>query len=151
VYRKTGGHAFPWVYAGPIGTVLTPQFVGPSREPSLPFASSLCGACGEVCPVKIDLPEMLLQLRSEAKKTECRQHRNRMERLAFRLYAWAMTHPWVYEFAGRAAGLFAPSENGRWLRSMPSFMNIGPIREWTAYRDLPAPPPHSFRELWRRR
>src|SRR5712672_2628678 len=54
VYRKIGGHAFPWVYSGPIGAIITPQFMGPMHEPALPFASSLCGACGEVCPVKID-------------------------------------------------------------------------------------------------
>ena len=57
VYRKIGGHSFPWVYSGPIGAIITPQFMGVSHEPGLPFASSLCGACGEVCPVKIDIPE----------------------------------------------------------------------------------------------
>ena len=64
VYRKIGGHSFPWVYSGPIGAIITPQFMGVSHEPGLPFASSLCGACGEVCPVKIDIPKMLLELRS---------------------------------------------------------------------------------------
>src|SRR5204863_499492 len=62
VYRKIGGHSFPWVYSGPIGAIITPQFMGVSHEPGLPFASSLCGACGEVCPVKIDIPKILLEL-----------------------------------------------------------------------------------------
>ncbi len=70
VYRKIGGHSFPWVYSGPIGAILTPQFMGVNHEPGLPFASSLCGACAEVCPVKIDIPKILLDLRSEVKKAE---------------------------------------------------------------------------------
>src|SRR5450755_1773925 len=65
VYRKIGGHSFPWVYSGPIGAIITPQFLGIDHEPSLPFASSLCGACAEVCPVKIDTPKILLELRAE--------------------------------------------------------------------------------------
>ena len=68
VYRKIGGHSFPWVYSGPIGAIITPQFMGIEHEPSLPFASSLCGACAEVCPVKIDIPKVLLDLRAEVKQ-----------------------------------------------------------------------------------
>ena len=75
VYRKIGGHSFPWVYSGPIGAIITPQFMGVSHEPGLPFASSLCGACSEVCPVKIDIPKVLLELRSDVKKAEARDHR----------------------------------------------------------------------------
>ena len=70
VYRKIGGHSFPWVYSGPIGAIITPQFMGIEHEPSLPFASSLCGACAEVCPVKIDIPKILLELRAEVKQAE---------------------------------------------------------------------------------
>ena len=69
VYRKIGGHSFPWVYSGPIGAIITPQFMGVSHEPALPFASSLCGACGEVCPVKIDIPKILLELRSRREES----------------------------------------------------------------------------------
>src|SRR5215472_12433629 len=68
VYRKIGGYSFPWVYSGPIGAIITPQFMGVTHEPALPFASSLCGACSEACPVKIDIPQVLLDLRSEVKK-----------------------------------------------------------------------------------
>ncbi len=112
VYRKIGGHSFPWVYSGPIGAIITPQFMGVSHEPGLPFASSLCGACGEVCPVKIDIPKVLLELRSDVKKAEAREGQNRLEKLAFRIFAWVMTHPRIYEMAGEMAASMAPA--GRW-------------------------------------
>ncbi len=151
VYRKIGGHSFPWVYSGPIGAIITPQFMGVSHEPGLPFASSLCGACGEVCPVKIDIPKILLELRSDVKKTEAREKQNRIERLAFRAFAWMMTHPRVYAWAGRIAGAMAPSTDSGWIRTVPPTMNVGPVKAWTSQRDLPAPPAKSFREMWRRR
>src|ERR1700722_17286670 len=113
VYRKIGGHSFPWVYSGPIGAILTPQFLGMAHEPALPFASSLCGACLEVCPVKIDIPKVLLELRADVKKAEAREGRGRLERLAFKIWAWVMCHPRIYEMAGMMAGGVAPSENGR--------------------------------------
>src|SRR5580698_8931093 len=115
VYRKVGGHSFPWIYSGPIGAIITPQFLGVTHEPSLPFASSLCGACLEVCPVKIDIPKVLLELRADVKKAEAREGRGRLERLAFKMWAWVMCHPRIYEMAGMMAGGVAPSENGRWL------------------------------------
>jgi L-lactate dehydrogenase complex protein LldF len=151
VYRKIGGHSFPWVYSGPIGAILTPQFMGVSHEPSLPFASSLCGACGEVCPVKIDIPKVLLELRSDVKKTETREKQNRLEKLAFRAFAWLMTHPRMYELAGRMAGSIAPSGDGKWIRNVAAPLNVAPIRGWLSRRDLPPPPSKSFREMWRRR
>src|ERR1041385_7134442 len=120
VYRKIGGHSFPWVYSGPIGAIITPQFLGVTHEPALPFASSLCGACGEVCPVKIDIPKVLLDLRSDVKKAETREHQNRWEKLAFRAFAWLMTHPRMYEFAGRAAAAMAPAAEGKWIRHIPA-------------------------------
>ena len=73
VYRKIGGHNYPWVYSGPIGSVISPLYRGLDRDPWLPFASSLCGACAEVCPVKIDLPKLLLDLRSEITELKARQ------------------------------------------------------------------------------
>ena len=140
VYRKIGGHSFPWVYSGPIGAILTPQFMGVQHEPALPFASSLCGACGEVCPVKIDIPKILLDLRSDVKKTETREKQNRLEKLAFRGFAWLMTHPRLYEMAGQFARSLGP----------PSFQ-AGPLGAWLSQRDLPPLPGRSFREMWRRR
>jgi L-lactate dehydrogenase complex protein LldF len=151
VYRKIGGHSFPWVYSGPIGAIITPQFMGVKHEPSLPFASSLCGACAEVCPVKIDIPKVLLELRAESKQQEQRDGANRSERLAFKLWAWVMCHPRVYEFVAMVAAGIAPVSSGQWLRQAPALMNIAPVRAWLSQRDLPPSPAKSFRELWRRR
>jgi L-lactate dehydrogenase complex protein LldF len=138
VYRKIGGHSFPWVYSGPIGAIITPQFMGVSYEPGLPFASSLCGACAEVCPVKIDIPQVLLDLRSDVKKAETREKKNRLEKLSFRMFAWMMTHPRVYAWAG-------------WMARHGPVLNVGPVREWTSQRDLPPRPRQSFRDIWSRR
>jgi len=151
VYRKIGGHSFPWVYSGPIGAIITPQFLGMAHEPALPFASSLCGACLEVCPVKIDIPKVLLELRADVKKAEAREGRGRLERLAFQVWAWIMCHPRVYEMAAMVAGGMAPSENGRWLRRVPGLLNVPPVSAWLSQRDLPPAPPKSFREMWRKR
>ena len=151
VYRKIGGHSFPWVYSGPIGAIITPQFMGISHEPALPFASSLCGACGEVCPVKIDIPKILLELRSEVKKCETREGLNRVEKLAFRVFAWVMTHPRIYEMAGRMAASIAPVSDGKWIKSVPAPMGVGPMKAWLSGRDLPPSPAKSFREMWRNR
>src|SRR6516165_7590745 len=144
VYRKIGGHSFPWVYSGPIGAIITPQFMGVTHEPSLPFASSLCGACGEVCPVKIDIPKILLELRSDVKKAETREKQNRLEKLAYRVFAFLMIHPRLYEMAGRMAASLAPPGDNGWIRNVPPPMDIAPVRAWLSQRDLP-PPSKSFR------
>jgi len=140
VYRKIGGHSFPWVYSGPIGAILTPQFMGVQQAPELPFASSLCGACGEVCPVKIDIPRILLELRHDVKKAETREKQNRLEKLAFRAFAWLMTHRRLYEMAGQAAR----------SAGVPAIVP-SPLRAWLSQRDLPELPARSFHEMWRRR
>jgi L-lactate dehydrogenase complex protein LldF len=151
VYRRIGGHSFPWVYSGPIGAIITPQFMGPMHEPGLPFASSLCGACAEVCPVKIDIPKVLLDLRADVKKVEARDGQGKLERLAFRIWAWVMRHPRIYEMAGMAAGSLAPEARNGYIRSAPPYLNHGPIRGWLSQRDLPAPAAKSFRQMWRER
>ena len=151
VYRRIGGYSFPWVYSGPIGSILTPQFMGVSHAPGLPFASSLCGACAEVCPVKIDLPKALLELRCDVKTEDQRQGRGRWEKLAFGLFAWLMRHPRLYEMAGKMASLVAPSGKDGWIRSVPGLMHFPPLKAWIDERDLPPPPARSFREMWRRR
>ncbi|HXI39624.1 MAG TPA: LutB/LldF family L-lactate oxidation iron-sulfur protein [Bryobacteraceae bacterium] len=152
VYRKIGGHSFPWVYSGPIGAILTPQFLGVNHEPGLPFASSLCGACAEVCPVKIDIPKILLELRAEVKEAEQRQGANRLERMAFRIWAWVMRHPRVYELAGMAAASLAPApDEGRWVSRLSSAIKPAPLHAWLSQRDLPPSPPKSFRQMWRER
>ena len=152
VYRKIGGHSYPWVYSGPIGAIITPQYAGVTHDTWLPFASSLCGACAEVCPVKIDIPRVLLELRAEVARAKAREGSGRLERIAFRLWAWAMRHPWAYEIGGMMATAIA-EEGGkqRWMQRLPGLLNIGPVKAWTSQRDLPAPPPKSFRQLWRAR
>lgn len=134
VYRKIGGYSYPWVYSGPIGKILTPQFMGRERDPWLPFASSLCGACGEVCPVKIEIPRILLELRREIAATRS----NSMEATAFRAFSWIMRHPRVYE-------------QFKWVRRMKKVPAAGPAKAWLSVRDLPQLPARSFRELWRGR
>jgi L-lactate dehydrogenase complex protein LldF len=151
VYRKIGGHSFPWVYSGPIGAIITPQFLGTTHEPGLPFASSLCGACAEVCPVKIDIPKILLDLRADVKKAENRERAGRLEHLAFKLFAWVMCHPQIYEFAGMVAGGVAPTDSGRWVRHVPALLSVPPVRAWLGQRDLPPSPAKSFRQMWRKR
>jgi len=132
VYRRIGGHSYPWVYGGPIGAILTPQFLGTAHEPALPFASSLCGACAEVCPVKIDIPKVLLELRSEVRKSEVREGRNRLEKLAFRAFAWVTSHPRLYEMMAPLAVALMPAK----------------MQERFG---LAEPPARTFRQLWSRR
>jgi L-lactate dehydrogenase complex protein LldF len=135
VYRRIGGHAYPWVYSGPIGAILTPQMRGLAAEPKLPFASSLCGACGDACPVKVPIPEVLLALRQ--RETETAPDRHRLEKAAFRGWAMAMERPWMYELGGMAARFLAAP--------------LGPAAAWYKTRELPEPPAASFRQWWRKR
>jgi L-lactate dehydrogenase complex protein LldF len=151
VYRKIGGHSYPWVYSGPIGAILSPQFMGVTHDPWLPFASSLCGACAEVCPVKIEIPRILLELRSEVVAAKTREKKNRWERLAFRAYAWIARHPSVWSALGLFGAAIAPDEPSHWIRQLPAALNAGPVREWLSQRDLPPPPSRTFRDLWRER
>jgi len=132
VYERTGGHAYGSIYPGPIGAILTPQLEGIDHAPSLPFASSLCGACEEACPVKIEIPRVLVHLRGKAPKP-------RAERRAFAALAWAFADRRRYERGQRLARL------GRGLG------RLGPLRGWTASRELPQVPDTSFREWWRDR
>jgi|YNPNPStandDraft_1061719.scaffolds.fasta_scaffold00087_34 L-lactate dehydrogenase complex protein LldF len=151
VYRRIGGHNYPWVYSGPIGKIISPQFQGLMQDPWLPFASSLCAACAEVCPVKIEIPRLLLELRAEIVKTWRRERQKRLERWAFRLWAWAMRRPRIYEMLALAAGALMGEEAGRgWLAKAPALLNAGPLRAWFSQRDLP-PPGRTFRQLWRTR
>jgi L-lactate dehydrogenase complex protein LldF len=140
VYERTGGHAYESVYPGPIGAILTPQLRGLDQAPTLPFASSLCGACYEVCPVKIDIPSVLIHLRGRVVREE---HRSLdPEAATMRLAAKVFASQRGYERAQRLARL------GRGpLRRLRG----GPLSGWTQTRDLPEVPAQSFRDWWRSR
>jgi L-lactate dehydrogenase complex protein LldF len=140
VYRRIGGHAYGNVYAGPIGSILTPLYDSLTANPHLPQASSLCGACQAACPVQINIPHMLIGLREM-------QHRakpHRWESLAYRLWMHVLRRPWLYRLAlWGARTLLRPRARDGWLRNLP-----GPGAGWTVVRDFPAPAPRSFREQW---
>jgi L-lactate dehydrogenase complex protein LldF len=136
VYSRTGGHAYGSVYPGPIGAILTPQLVGIDNAASLPFASTLCGACYEVCPVKIDIPRVLLHLRAKAKAPAA-------ERAVMRGVGWVFSGPRRFTLAQRLGRSLL---RGRVVRRLPP-----PLSKWTATRDLKAPPRESFRSWWRSR
>jgi L-lactate dehydrogenase complex protein LldF len=141
VYTRTGGHAYGSVYPGPIGAVLSPQLTGVAANASLPFASSLCGACYEVCPVAIDIPTMLVHLRSEAVDS-ARRRRLSPERSLMAAAAWTMadSERWTRALrAGRLGRLAARR------RALPP-----PLSAWVAARDLPEPPRETFRDWWTR-
>jgi L-lactate dehydrogenase complex protein LldF len=140
VYRKIGGHNYPWVYSGPIGAIITPQFHGVTRDPWLPFASSLCGACAEVCPVKIDIPKLLLKLRSEVTAAKTREGQGGMERFAFRMFARVMSNPKRYLFWSRLGAKFAGLAP-----------RIGPLGKWASQRELPKPAKQNFHDWWKER
>ena len=137
VYRKIGGHNYPWVYSGPIGAIITPQFHGVKEDTWLPFASSLCGACAEVCPVKIEIPKLLIKLREEVTEVQRRQHSEGLERFAFQMFAWVASHPKAYRRLTRLGAAF-----------FPIVPRIGPLKKWGSQRSLPAPADQSFRQWW---
>ncbi len=156
VYRKIGGHAYGWVYSGPIGALVTPQLAGLSRTRELPFASSLCGECREVCPVKINIPDLLLHLRGQVQERfpSSRPARSPVsERRGIRMWAWAMKRPWAFSLGGlifRLGARFLPTsrrEGGRaWLTNLPA----PPFSNWTSGRDFPVPDAEPFRARWKR-
>jgi L-lactate dehydrogenase complex protein LldF len=137
VYERTGGHAYGGTYPGPIGAILTPLMAGVERAPELPFASSLCGACYEVCPVEIDIPTVLVKLRHDAVKAE----RHKVQDATFQAAAQAMSGRKRWTAALKLAPLLRAVKHG----APP------PLSKWTRTRDLPDPPPQSFREWWTKR
>jgi L-lactate dehydrogenase complex protein LldF len=151
VYQQVGGHAYGSVYPGPIGAVITPQLLGLERASQLPYASSLCGACRDVCPVKIDIPALLLHLRAQIVERGA-GHARPLERLAFRAYAAIMSRPRLYERAARVARLLQRisgvgarvGAQNRIIRRLAP-----PLGAWTAWRDLKPLAARSFREQWR--
>jgi len=149
VYRQTGGHAYGSVYAGPIGAILTPQLQQMHHAQSLPYASSLCGACYEVCPVKINIPEVLIHLRN---KVVVQNGPITPEALAMRTMASIFRSERRFRAAqrlGRIAELPLVRKDARgvgWISWLP-----GPLGGWTQVRDLQAMPNQTFRDWFENR
>ena len=160
VFRMLGGHAYGWILPGPIGSILTPCLLGTDRAPDLPFASTLCGACRDACPVRIDLPGLLLHLRhliaelppappvSASEGTPPAPPsplRGAVERLFVSFASRLMRSPWLFNLAGRLARAFLwPISRGGRVRWLPP-----PFNAWTACRDFPLPAKQSFRRWWK--
>ncbi len=150
VYERTGGHAYGSVYPGPIGAVLSPQLTGVEDNASLPYASSLCGACYDACPVKIDIPSMLVHLRNAHTEASRAEHRvPSPEQVAMAAASWTMSDSRRFaaaQTASRLGRLLAKGKRGedRRIRSLP-----GPLSVWTTSRDAPEPPAQTFRQWWK--
>ena len=158
VYQKVGGHAYGWVYPGPIGAIVTPSLIGLKEARDLPQASSLCGACREVCPVKINLPRMLLHLRQ--KSAESPDSSERSAGLVPNLVAAGYTR------LMRSPGLLKLSHGwARWKQNVWAAMPLFPLTKrngmirkaslpllsrWTRSRDLPELPKNAFRDIWKK-
>jgi L-lactate dehydrogenase complex protein LldF len=176
VYERVGGHAYGSVYPGPIGAVLTPQLTGMTGSAgggprggrgggnggrkggghgdpvdTLPYASTLCGACFDACPVMIDIPSLLVRLRTRHVADERARRRERhrppsAEQVAMTAAAWAMADPRRFAAAETAMGAGRLLARGGRIRRLPP-----PLAGWSAARDAPAPPPETFRQWWARR
>jgi L-lactate dehydrogenase complex protein LldF len=142
VYERAGGHAYGSVYPGPIGAVLSPLLTGVRDNASLPFASSLCGACFDACPVKIDIPSLLVHLRTEAVEEQATRPLPRPEAIGMAAASYVMDRPRLFRIVQRMATVLTrlAGRRGRWLPP--------PLRAWTAARDLPPAPRDSFRDWW---
>ena len=142
VYERTGGHAYGSVYPGPIGAVLNPQLRGTVSEidRSLPYASSLCGACFDACPVRINIPELLVELRGKVVE----EAGPTAESAAMKAAAWVLSDPRRLATAQKAATIAGRLTRGRTIRSVPG------LGAWTNARDLPTPPTETFRQWWAR-
>jgi L-lactate dehydrogenase complex protein LldF len=150
VYRQTGGHAYGSVYAGPIGAILTPQLQEMHHAQSLPYASSLCGACYEVCPVKINIPEVLIHLRNKVVKQNTAGVAGFFDVEAGAMKAMAMIFRSERRFrAAQRMGRLAESPlvgKDGWIGWLP-----GLLGGWTQMRDLQEMPKETFRDWWEKR
>ena len=150
VYRKVGGHSYGWVYPGPIGSIVSPVLTGLKDGAKLPAASSLCGACHEVCPVKINIPRMLLELRSQTAQGEPDPQQRASgigERITWKAWRQGMMSRSRFE-AGSSVGkmITAPFKRDGWLKKVPP-----PISGWTDSRDFPAPAAKTFGKMFAER
>jgi L-lactate dehydrogenase complex protein LldF len=141
IFRNVGGHTYGTTYSGPIGSVITPHLRGLQDWKHLSSASSLCGACTETCPVKINLHHHLLHNRRNA----ANQKPSRLERLAFKIFAMIINRPAIYAFTKRAGRL------AQKLHPLVKATRLDPAYSWTKTRDLPPIARQSFKEFWRNR
>jgi len=144
VYRRVGGWAYGWVYPGPIGSILAPHLIGRKKAGEVPFAWSLCGACAEVCPVKIDIPRQLVHLRNRA-VNEPSPMNSLFQRTLWTVWAWCMAGPIRYRLA--ALGMKVGSSR---VRLGPRCLHPNMLGAWTRGRELPQLPGGDFRRWWRK-
>ena len=141
VYRQIGGHAYGYTYPGPIGILLTAMLEGPKSVKDLAHASSLCGACADACPVRIDIPRMLIELRKEVADKRIAPW---PERVVFAAFGWVLRHPPLYRLAAPIARLLQrPFTRGGRIQRLPLFFG-----DWTRTRDLPVVASRTFQERW---
>jgi L-lactate dehydrogenase complex protein LldF len=142
VYQNIGGHAYGWVYPGPMGSILTPLLSGLGKSPDLPNASTFCGACAAVCPVKIPLPDLLRKLREKQMEQGMKSRR---ETFFLRVWAWLALHPAIYALTTKIGVRLMSMLGGKdkLLHFLPGATG------WTNGRDFPAPAGKTFRELYR--
>jgi len=150
VYRQTGGHAYGSPYGGPIGAILTPQLEHMRHAQSLPYASSLCAACYEVCPVKINIPEVLIDLRAKVVDQEREETKRWFDPMFMGMkvanFAFGSAARFgLAQWFGRLGLRFFTDKDG-WIRKLP---NLG--ARWTLSRDLPGMPDQTFRQWWAER
>ena len=144
VYQNVGGHAYGWVYPGPMGSVLTPVYVGIENAGDLPNAATFCGECQVVCPVKIPLPDLMRKLREQQFDTKQRPF---AERFALNAWAFMARRPRLYAAWARIAARI-----GAWMGGRDKLIHSLPgIDGWTRGRDMPAPAGRTFREMYRER
>jgi L-lactate dehydrogenase complex protein LldF len=151
VYERVGGHAYGSVYPGPIGAILTPQLTGTTghSDPnaSLPFASSLCGACYEACPVKIDIPTLLVYLRNRVAEEDKAKHMPTAWGAAMSAATFVMSDSKRFAAASKGAGALRLMAGKKgYVQNVP----LPIIKGWTQSRDLPSAPKETFREWWER-
>ena len=144
VYQNVGGHSYGWVYPGPIGSILTPMYVGLENAQDLPAASTMCNQCGVVCPVRIPLPDLQRKLREMAFERGLRPW---YEHAALSIWSWFAQRPALYGF-GTAIAVRAL----KWMGGRDGLIHKLPVGAgWTDERDFPAPEGKTFREIYKER
>ncbi len=137
VYRQVGGHAYGGTYSGPIGAIINPQLEGLDKYPDLPFASSLCGACKDVCPVKIDFPKVLLDLRKQVVESKKNSREGGLEKSAFIIWKEINQHPMILQLLNNIA------------HYMPNSLISKIFSRWTKSRELTNIPQKTFKQIWK--